>query len=200
MSDLPTSTSDPMDVASVPRNQTSLRMKARLFRRRLSVIGRESLWNLWVNQIASWHVVPPTLRKHLLKPAGIDVGSVGMYGGYYITNSDLTIGRDTFINAGLFADARGGIHIGDRVALGPRVLLCSSTHRIGPQRMRSGEHLMKPIYIGDGAAVGADSAIHAGVTIGAGAVVAAGSIVWNDCEPNAVYAGSPARLVKRFDE
>lgn len=58
---------------------------------------------------------------------------------------------------------------------------------------------MKPIHIGDRAAVGADSAIHAGVTIGEGAVVAAGSVVWNDCEPHAVYAGSPARLVKRLD-
>nr|WP_269726648.1 hypothetical protein [Rhodococcus sp. R1101] len=38
-----------------------------------------------------------------------------------------------------------------------------------------------------------------GVSIGAGAVIGANSLVTEDCAPNALYVGSPARWVRDLE-
>ena len=49
--------------------------------------------------------------------------------------------------------------------------------------------------------IGAGAHVVAGVKIGHGAIIAAGSVVTKDVPPYAIYAGTPARLVRsRFDE
>jgi acetyltransferase-like isoleucine patch superfamily enzyme len=48
-----------------------------------------------------------------------------------------------------------------------------------------------------GSMIGSASLVLAGTTVGEGAVVAAGAIVAKDCEPNGVYIGCPAKLVRR---
>ena len=40
--------------------------------------------------------------------------------------------------------------------------------------------------------------ILSGVTVGAGAVIAAGAVVTADCEPDALYGGIPAKLLRRL--
>ena len=47
------------------------------------------------------------------------------------------------------------------------------------------------------AIIGANSVILPGVTIGEGAAIGAHSLVCKDCEPWTVYAGSPAKLLKK---
>ena len=54
------------------------------------------------------------------------------------------------------------------------------------------------IYIKKGAMVGSKCLLLAGITIGEGAVVGAGAIVSRDCEPNGVYIGIPAKLVRKI--
>lgn len=39
-----------------------------------------------------------------------------------------------------------------------------------------------------------------GVEVGRGAIIAAGSVVTKDCKENCLYAGNPARIIKRLDE
>ena len=56
------------------------------------------------------------------------------------------------------------------------------------------------IYIKKGAMIGSKCLLLAGTTIGEGAVVGAGAIVSKDCEPNGVYIGIPAKLVRYRDE
>ncbi|WP_290368283.1 DapH/DapD/GlmU-related protein [Microbacterium sp. Bi121] len=53
--------------------------------------------------------------------------------------------------------------------------------------------------IGAGAWIGAHATILPGVTVGRGAVVAAGALVTEDCVPNGLYVGVPARLVRIVD-
>lgn len=56
-----------------------------------------------------------------------------------------------------------------------------------------------PIVIGRGCWIGANVTIMPGVTIGDGCVIGAGSLVTNDCEPNGVYVGIPARRKKELE-
>lgn len=57
-----------------------------------------------------------------------------------------------------------------------------------------------PVVIGNNVLVGANAVILEGVQIGEGAVVAAGAIVTQDVPPNAVVAGSPAKIIKMVDD
>jgi len=57
------------------------------------------------------------------------------------------------------------------------------------------------VVIGNDVWIGRDALIMSGVKIGDGAVVGARAVVAMDIEPYAVYAGNPARFIrKRFDE
>jgi galactoside O-acetyltransferase len=57
--------------------------------------------------------------------------------------------------------------------------------------VRSFVHIQKHVI------VGANSVILPGVTIGQGAAVGANSLVSKDCEPWTIYAGAPAKPIKR---
>lgn len=59
----------------------------------------------------------------------------------------------------------------------------------------------KIVVIGNDCWIGYGAIIMEGVTIGNGAIVAAGAIVTHDLEPYGIYAGVPAKLIKkRFNE
>lgn len=55
------------------------------------------------------------------------------------------------------------------------------------------------IEIGNGVVIGYGATLLSGTTIGDGAVVAAGAVVTRPCEAFGIYAGNPARLIKRRD-
>lgn len=52
--------------------------------------------------------------------------------------------------------------------------------------------------VDDGTWIGSCSLILPGVHIGKGVIIAAGSVVTKDCEDNCLYAGNPAKLVRRL--
>lgn len=54
-----------------------------------------------------------------------------------------------------------------------------------------------PIQIGNGVVIGYGVIVVSGVTIANGSMIGAGSIVTADCEDFGVYAGNPAKLIKR---
>jgi acetyltransferase-like isoleucine patch superfamily enzyme len=57
------------------------------------------------------------------------------------------------------------------------------------------------VIIGNDVWIGLDAVIMSGVTVGDGAVIGARAVITKDVEPYAIYAGNPARLIrKRFDE
>lgn len=56
----------------------------------------------------------------------------------------------------------------------------------------------KEIKIENGAFIGAHSIILKGVTIGAMSIVGAGSVVTHDIPPNEIWAGNPARFIRKI--
>ncbi|PKA02925.1 hypothetical protein CH375_20065 [Leptospira ellisii] len=57
----------------------------------------------------------------------------------------------------------------------------------------------KPIRIENGAWIGSGSIVLGGVTIGEESVVGAGSVVTKDVPARCVYAGNPARFIKKIE-
>lgn len=108
----------------------------------------------------------------------------------------IEFGERAWVNDHCYFDNRDRISIGARCSLAMEVMLCTSTHEIGDRSQRTGAYRTAPIEIQDGCWLGARTLVLPGVTIGSGCVVAAGSVVSADLEPNALYAGAPARRLR----
>ena len=105
-----------------------------------------------------------------------------------------SFGDRVFVNQGCFFLDLGGITIGDRVLIGPRVTLSTAGHPVEPdQRLEFITHA--PIVIEDDVWIGVAATITPGVTIGRGSVVGAGAVVAKDVPPMSVVTGTS--LVER---
>lgn len=110
--------------------------------------------------------------------------------------SRLSIGRACLIDEHCAFDLEDRIMVGDRVVLGPGVLILTSRHEAGPTERGAGLTVKAPVIIEDGALLGARCIILPGVTVGAGSVVNPGSVVSKDVAPHIRVAGTPAVQVE----
>ena len=105
-----------------------------------------------------------------------------------VLNIGAVVGRRTMIDMGAILGGRATVgddcHIGAGAVLAGVVEPASAT----------------PVVVEDRVLIGANAVVLEGVRIGAGAVVAAGAVVTADVPPNAVVAGTPARMIKMKDE
>jgi len=121
--------------------------------------------------------------------------------GQLAGHSSLSIGEGTAINEFNNIRASGGsISIGRKCLIAQFVSIVASNHMVDVQ----GDMIDYPwssektfVRIGNNVWIGAGSIILPGVTIGNGAVIAAGSVVTKDVGENEVYAGVPARILRK---
>ena len=127
-------------------------------------------------------------------------------GAYAICCSKISIGKRVIIRPQtmIFADPRdennGRIFIDDNVMIGSGVHIYTSNHRyddINKDLIDQCSYQAEDVYLKKGCWIGANSIVLPGVTIGKNAVVGAGSVVTKDVEARTVYAGNPAKLVKK---
>ena len=105
-----------------------------------------------------------------------------------------SFGERVVINQGCFFLDLGGITIGNRVLIGPRVTLSTGGHPVEPdERYNFLTHA--PIVIEDDVWIGAAATITPGVTIGRGSVVGAGAVVAKDVPPLSLVTATS--LVRR---
>lgn len=150
-----------------------------------------------LNRLIASVLVPHPLRWRLMRALGMDVQESWINPGVFVESLDLAIGKDAFVNAGVWFDCSNArITIGEGVAIGQSVLLTTSGHDVSDPELRAGPTLGLPITVGRGAWLGARAIICPGVTVGAGCIVGAGSVVTKDCAPHGLYVGAPARRVK----
>jgi acetyltransferase-like isoleucine patch superfamily enzyme len=102
-----------------------------------------------------------------------------------------SFGERVFINQGCFFLDYGGITIGDRVLIGPRVTLTTAGHPVEPDE-RYDFITHAPIVIEDDVWIGAAATVTPGVTIGRGSVVGAGAVVAKDVPPMSLVTATSA--------
>lgn len=90
------------------------------------------------------------------------------------------------------------ITIGNNVFVGPRTVFITNSHEIGDSSQRGGNGTAKDIVVEDGVWIGANVTVLQGVVIGQGGVIAAGAVVTKSTEPNCLYGGVPATIIRRL--
>ena len=114
---------------------------------------------------------------------------------YTSGGTEISVGRNVFINQNCTFYDLGGLDIADDVMIGPNVSIFTSGHPIQPNKRRSSV-IAKPIAIERNVWIAAGATILGGVTVGENSIVAAGSVVTRDVPPNTLVGGNPARVLR----
>lgn len=155
-----------------------------------------------INRIFS---MPSINNSQLHKTCRIGTGSaisntkMGMYSycGEHTCISMAEVGRFTSISA--YCSIGGGAHPIDWASTSPVFTAERSILRVNFSRNHFNTH--KKTCIGNDVWIGAHSLIKSGITIADGAVIGMGSVVTKDVGPYEIWAGNPAKLIrKRFDD
>lgn len=108
---------------------------------------------------------------------------------YVYIEEDVVIGDNCKIRPFVFIPT--GVTIEDNVFIAPGVVFTNDKHpKIGV------DWKIMPIYVKQGASIGAGAVILPGLTIGENALIGAGSVLTTDVPDNAVVAGNPARVIR----
>lgn len=157
---------------------------------------RQLFRDVVINGFSASVVTPRHLRWALLRLYGARIGRASVGARCFFGDSNISIGQSAYINYGAFFDGASSITIGNKVHIGMQAMILTSGHALGGSDCRAGDLKPSPVVIGDGCWIGARAMILPGVNIGAGTIIASGSVVTSSCDPNSLYAGSPARKVK----
>lgn len=121
------------------------------------------------------------IRLQLLRIAGYKIGR-----GVYIP-PDLKISDKS--------SRTGNLIIGDRVSIGPGVLLITDSSPNNSRLIKKYPLKSCEMTIGDDTWIGAGAIMLPGVNVGQCSIIGAGSVVINDVPPYSVFAGNPAKLI-----
>lgn len=143
-------------------------------------------------------------------PNGIEIGSgtIVMHGAILhvynfrnMTQSGITIGKDSLIGEYSVIRGQGGVQIGDRVYTSPFTQIIAVNHVFDdPNRPFVEQGITaEGVVIEDDVWLGAGAIITDGVRVGKGAVVAAGAVVTKDVPSRTVVGGVPAKVIKTID-
>jgi len=113
----------------------------------------------------------------------------------------IKIGDGAVIQAFAHIGAIESVKIGTGVMIGSHVLITDHDHVIDPEKPErfDRELYSSPVQIGSHVKLHDQVMVLKGVTIGEHSVVAGGSIVTHNIPPFCLVAGSPARLIKKYD-
>ena len=180
---------DTADVMQL-RDAANFSVRHRLLR---AVFG--AVWLL----LAAW--TPPqmtTWRLALLRVFGARLHSTASVRGgariWYPPN--LTMHPHSVLADGVICYNMAPIIIGEKSIVSQRAVLCGGTHDF---TKGSNPLITRPIKIGANVWVASEAFVGPGVEVPDGCVIGARAVVTGRLEPWTVYAGNPARPVKRRD-
>jgi acetyltransferase-like isoleucine patch superfamily enzyme len=128
--------------------------------------------------------------------------AAGMYGEYFPddTGPIVSIGNRVAIGRGSTILGRARIEIGDDVMTGPHVYITDHNHTYDDLDVPIGRQWFADaaVSIGEGSWIGAGVIVLPGAQIGRHVTVAGGAVVRGEIPDNAVVAGVPARVVRRY--
>jgi len=112
----------------------------------------------------------------------------------------MRLGRGCYLNKNVRLGSSGSasLSLGDKVMVGPNVVMDTSRHNDARTDVPMQDQGMAyaPIAIGDGVWIGANAVVTCGVTVGRGCIIGAGAVVTRDVPDFAVVGGVPARLIR----
>lgn len=124
-------------------------------------------------------------------------------------NKVLHIGRNVQINDYVHISAMQNVTIGDNVLIASKVFISDLNHgsygtdgiHDSPNTPPNNRKLYaKPVIIEKNVWIGEFVSILQGVTIGEGSIIGTMSVVNKDIPPNSIAVGSPAKVVKKYND
>ena len=125
------------------------------------------------------------------------------YKKYGLEKPKLEIENKVTIGSGTVISAAQHILIKKNVLISQHCFIGDHDHEyknINIPIRHQGLRNVRPVVINEGAWIGANVTVCSGVTIGKNSVIGANSVVKEDVPDYAVAAGSPAKVIKRYDE
>ena len=115
-----------------------------------------------------------------------------------VVGAGSTVGAGSVLLAGTVLTA--DVEVGAHVAVMPQAVLTHDDRVSDYATIASGVRLGGGAVLKTGAYVGSGALIREGVTVGEWALVGMGSVVLHDVPPGEVWAGNPARLLRKAEE
>lgn len=109
-----------------------------------------------------------------------------------LIENDVTVGNNVTVKSGV--QLWDGVTLEDNVFIGPNVTF---TNDLFP-RSKNPDWILTKTIIRKGASIGANATILCGITIGENAMIGAGSVVTKDVPSGEVWAGNPARFLRKL--
>lgn len=153
----------------------------------------EVVWNLFVRWLPKicfkWHVFLLKLFGCKISGKAYVAPTCRIYAPWLLSLSDhCALGsRSEIYNL-------GPISIGERTTVAQYVYLCNGTHDFNDKRLPL---LVGNMTIGNDVFIGAKAIILPGLVIGDRSIIGAGSVVTKDIMENEIWAGNPAKFVKK---
>ncbi|MDB5395219.1 MAG: putative colanic acid biosynthesis acetyltransferase [Rhodospirillales bacterium] len=156
-----------------------------------------ALWNIAWCLLASW--TPPFFnpwRRQVLRAFGARITSTARIHGsariWYPAN--LVMAEHACLGPRVNCYSMAKITLDAYALASQGAHLCAGTHDIDDQNFQL---CVAPITIGKKAWIAAEAFVGPGVNVGEGAVLGARGVAFGDLEPWTVYAGNPAREIKK---
>lgn len=107
---------------------------------------------------------------------------------------NLRMGANSCLGDGVYVYCLGKVTIGDRVSISQHAHLCAGSHDYSKEDMPL---LRLPITIENDVWLAADTFVGPDVTVGEGAILGARAVAMKNLDPQTVYAGNPATIIKK---
>jgi acetyltransferase-like isoleucine patch superfamily enzyme len=145
----------------------------------------------------------------IIDPERISIGDAVMIDDFVLLMAGAGTSIGSFVHLAAFSSYAGGgnLEIGDFVNISMGTRIFTGTDDFGggglagpivPDQFRGVRRSF--VHIGQHVIVGANSVILPGVTVGDGVSIGASSVVTHDCKTWTLYAGSPARPIKKREK
>jgi putative colanic acid biosynthesis acetyltransferase WcaF len=156
---------------------------------------------------ALWFIINVMFFSNPLNPfSGIKVGLLRIFGakigrGVNIKPSvnikypwRLKIGDYVWIGEGVWIDNLGDVVIGDNCCISQGALLLTGNHNY---KKTTFDLMVSEIILEEGVWIGAKSIVAPGAKCKSHSVLSAGALLSSEMEPYAIYAGNPAKFLRK---
>ena len=144
-----------------------------------------------INHIPIWYI-----RRIMYRLLGLKIGKNSKIALFVTMDSPwkITLGVNTLVNEMCYLDGRGELMIGDNVSVSQGASVITASHGVHSDTF---EYFEEKVLIEDNVWIATGAIVLNGSHLRNGSVIGAGSVFKGSTEPNTIYAGNPAKAIKR---